>query len=78
MQYFVFAQIFKFHLKFAQILPKSNQICPNLTNFDQKFLLGDATASPAPMALHTKCIVFATYAWIIYKSGFQRANWHVQ
>jgi len=27
----------KFRFNFAQILPKSNQICPNLTKFDQKF-----------------------------------------
>jgi len=32
--------------------PKSNQICPNLTNFaKKKVLLGDAAAFPAPTAL---------------------------
>jgi len=27
------------------IFPKSNQICPNLINFAQKILLGDATST---------------------------------
>jgi len=42
----------KFCLNFAQILPKFNQIYPNLTNFAKKFLLGDTAASPVPAALH--------------------------
>jgi len=46
-QDFYFAQISsKFRLNFAQIQP-------NRTNFVQKFLPGNAVASPAPTALYS-------------------------
>jgi len=60
MQDFDFAQIQSLfpilHLNFAQILPKSNQICPNLIILFKKCLPGDAAtsiATPAPTALVT-------------------------
>jgi len=54
----------QFCSKFALIFPKSNQICPNLTNFAQTILLGDAAACPAfpaPTALPPYDILLKFY-----------------
>jgi len=55
--YINFASILsKFHFNIAQILTKSKQICPNLTNFAQKILLRDTATLPAPTALMVRVL----------------------